>query len=254
MIIESEGIVLKKTEVYNNTRMITLLTKRYGKLSCGTTLAEKGRKRGAMAVQPFSYGTYQIFKNRNTCYVNSFEPQRNFYKIGEDIDKYACGSYALEFTDRLISEDKPVPEFFNLLIDYLSMLDKRPSDYMSLLVAYLIKILQKSGVEPNLSSCVECGKTCLEDDKKPGDFFFSIESGGIVCNNCKKTIIEPDTLIFHADFGIIEVVKYILNNPINAMEKLCIDKKIKKDIFKSIGKYCAYHLDIANIKSEALLK
>ena len=69
MIVETEGIVLRKTEMYNNVRMVTLLTKKYGKISCATTLPEKGRKKGSFAVQPFSYGIYNIFKSRRSIFL-----------------------------------------------------------------------------------------------------------------------------------------------------------------------------------------
>ena len=246
MIVETEGIVLRKTEMYNNVRMVTLLTKKYGKISCATTLPEKGRKKGSFAVQPFSYGIYNIFKSRRSIYLNSFEPKKSFFKIGEDIEKYACGAYALEFTDKLTPEEEPVPEIFNLLIDYMSILDVRNSNFKSLLLAYLIKLIQKDGIAPELKYCVSC-------EKNTEKMYFSVEEGGLLCEACKKTIIEPDTLIYVANFGIIDVVKYILNNPLHIMAKVAVDTEIEENIFKVLKHYCSYHLGIDKIKSEEIM-
>ena len=58
-------------------------------------------------------------------------------------------------------------------------------------------------------------KYCVSCEKNTEKMYFSVEEGGLLCEACKKTIIEPDTLIYVANFGIIDVVKYILNNPLH---------------------------------------
>ena len=45
--------------------MITVLTKRYGKISAGTSINEGGKNKSALALRPFSYGRYDIFKNKD---------------------------------------------------------------------------------------------------------------------------------------------------------------------------------------------
>ncbi len=246
MLCETEGIVLKKTDVYNNTRLLTLFTKGYGKLSCSTTLPEKGKKKGSMAARPFSYGTYHIFKSRNSCYVNGFDSKKNFFKISEDIDKYACGAYALEFTDKMLQDGEPCIEQFNLLVDYLTMLERREKNYRSLLIGYMIKTLQKSGVAPVISECVQCG--CKKSDK----WLFLIKSGGIICENCNSSNNHGDTLIYDINFDIINIIKYILQNPLQVMAKLSIKSEPEEYIFDILKKYCSYHLEIDSMKSENL--
>ena len=62
MLITTEGIVLKQNKIANNRRMIVVFTKDYGKISAGTGLSERGRNRSALALRPFTYSEYEIFK------------------------------------------------------------------------------------------------------------------------------------------------------------------------------------------------
>ena len=71
MLTDTEGIVLRQTKTSYNRRMILLFSKKYGKISAGTGIQEKGRGRNSLALRPFTYGRYEIFKNRDSYNINS---------------------------------------------------------------------------------------------------------------------------------------------------------------------------------------
>ena len=60
-------------------------------------------------------------------------------------------------------------------------------------------------------------------------------------------------MIYVANFGIIDVVKYILNNSLHMMVKVAVDTEIEENIFKVLKHYCSYHLGIDKIKSEEIM-
>ena len=101
MITDTEGLVLRQVKAVNGRRMIVILTKRYGKISAGTSISEGGKNKTALALRPFTYGRYELFKGRDTYSINGAETLQSFYAIGEDVDKYMAASYALELTDAL---------------------------------------------------------------------------------------------------------------------------------------------------------
>lgn len=66
MYAETEGIVLKQIKIPGGRRMLVIFTKRYGKISAGTYISEKGKNRAALALRPFTYGRYQIKRPETT--------------------------------------------------------------------------------------------------------------------------------------------------------------------------------------------
>ena len=138
--------------------MITVLTKRYGKISAGTSINEGGKNKSALALRPFSYGRYDLFKNKDNYNINGAEAIQSFFAIGEDMDRYMNACYVLELTDRLLPEEQPAPAYFNLLLDYFTEIEKRKRSFGTLTIAYQMKILGLCGCAPVLKCCSRCGK------------------------------------------------------------------------------------------------
>lgn len=249
MYIDTEGIILRQTKATNGRRMIVLLAKKYGKISAGTGITEKGKGKSALAMRPFTFGRYELYKNRDNYNINSAETIRSFYALGEDIDKYMYASYVLEFTDKLLAENQPVPRFFELLIEYFDLLSERKKDYDTLLLAFQIKALFLMGVMPVLDHCTACG--C---DAEP--VAFSVTAGGTVCAKCRNNLPQDVnvSLIFDVNFGIVDILKFFIKNPLKSLEKITLEESIRNPLTRILREYCKYHMDIGNLKSERFLK
>ena len=153
MLTDTEGIVLRQVKTSYGRRMILLFSKKYGKISAGTSIAERGKNKSSLALRPFTYGRYELFKNRDSYNINSADVLKSYYGIGEDVDKYMNGAYVLEFTERVLSEEVPAPAIFNLLIDFFDLLEMRKKGIGTLVLAYQTKVFKYSGVMPQLERC-----------------------------------------------------------------------------------------------------
>lgn len=149
MYIETEGIILRQVKIASGRRMISIFAKNYGKISCGTSITESGKNKTALALRPFTYGRYELFKGRDYYNIQAAETIKSYYNLGEDVDKYMTACFALELTDKLLLEDEPAPKLFTLLLDFLSLLEKRKKAYNTLLIGYQVKLLDLQGLKPS---------------------------------------------------------------------------------------------------------
>ncbi len=62
MLTDTEGIVLRQVKTSYGRRMILLFSKKYGKISAGTGINERGKGKSSLALRPFTYGRYELFK------------------------------------------------------------------------------------------------------------------------------------------------------------------------------------------------
>lgn len=248
MLTDTEGIVLRQTKTSYGRRMILLFSKKYGKISAGTGINEKGRGKSSLALRPFTYGRYELFKNRDSYNINGADVIRSYYAIGEDVDKYMNGAYVLEFTERVLEEGVPSPGMFNLLIDFFDLLESRDRGIGTLVLAYQTKVLRYAGVMPQLEHCAVCGE-------KKQAAKFSIEDGGIICGDCLQDMenLETHTLIYDLKFGILDVLKYFMANPLKKLENIALKEDAGKLLQEIIRKYAAYYLDTSDLKSEKLI-
>ncbi len=146
MYTETEGIILKQIKTTGGRRMILLLTEKYGMISAGTSIPEKGRNKSSLALRPFTMGRYELYKGRDNFSINGAETVKSFYSIGEDIDKYMAASYVLELTEKMVPEDEASPRMYELLKSFLELIADRKTEFDTPVIAYQIKALAASGL------------------------------------------------------------------------------------------------------------
>ncbi|MBR0481572.1 MAG: DNA repair protein RecO [Firmicutes bacterium] len=146
MYTETEGIILKQIKTTGGRRMILLLTEKYGMISAGTSIPEKGRNKSSLALRPFTMGRYELYKGRDSFSINGAETVKSFYSIGEDIDKYMAASYVLELTEKMVPEDEASPRMYELLKSFLELIADRKTEFDTPVIAYQIKALAASGL------------------------------------------------------------------------------------------------------------
>jgi len=218
MPIECEGIVLRQTKILKGRRMIVLLTEKNGKLSCGTNISERSKSKSALAIRPFTLGSYNISlvkKDKKNYYnIKSAEVVKPYYSFGDDYERFTGASLALEFTDRLLIEEAEVPEIYRLLNTYMDLMAIRKKAYKTLTVSYFIKLLQNAGVFP-----------------EPENF-------------------TADSLLSALDSDIIKKLVFIMENPLIRMETLAMDEISENRLQRLVLQYAEKHLDISSLKSD----
>jgi DNA repair protein RecO (recombination protein O) len=212
-----EGIVIRQTKITGGRRMIQIFTREEGKISAGTHLSERSKGGAALALRPFAHGQYQMSEKRKDMrQISSAETINAHFALGEDADRFAEASYVLEFTDKLLPEGVPETGIFELLTEYLSVLERRKSDFRLLTISYMVKVMQELGVFPDAAS------------------------------------LSEGELLTDMNGDILEVMKFIEGQPLKRMEKLMLDGDKENTVFNLIKDFAHRHLDLGMIKSESL--
>lgn len=258
MLADSTGIILRRINATSGRKMLSIFTQKYGKISAGTSISEKSSKgKATLSLNRFTYGRYEIFRSRDFYNVNSGEVVKSFFRIGEDPDKYFAASFALELTDKALPEELPQPKLLNELVDFLGTLEDRSKGFITLVIAYEIKLLDAVGMLPNLDECVVCGSK-LDDAKRLR--YFSVEDGGMICDECMREIEHEiaqnskskakPRLIYSPKFDIVNIIKYFSKRPISAFGNIMLDAVTEEELYKILREYISYHMDVGTLKSE----
>lgn len=248
MDLITDGIIFRQVKATGGRRMILLFTKKYGKISVGTSLSEKGKNRASLALRPFTFGSYQIYQGRNYYNLDRAETVKSFYGIGEDPDKYMSASYVLELTERVVPEEVPQPQIFQLLVTFMEELSERPKKPETLVLAYEVKLLRALGVLPAFHGCERCG---AQEELTS----FSIPDAGMLCRSCRKKIPpgQQDALIYDVNFGIVDIIQYFADKPLSGFRGIALEPQTAQQLQKILRDYFSYHLDVGELKSEQLL-
>jgi len=244
MLITSEGIVLKQRKIANNRRMLTVFTKNYGKIAAGTSLNEKSKGKSALALRPFTYAEYDIYKGRESFSINNAQTRKSYYSIGEDLDRFLVASQFIEYLDKILEEGQPRPKLFDMTLEFMESITKSNGNYDTLLYAFIVKTLRVQGVMPELKCCVNCGR---EPVKK--HYFFSVTDGGVLCEECEQNV-EKDghSLIYKPPFDIIDVLRYFIDKPLEQFEKVSLKPEVRDTIRRILGEYIDRYLGVGILK------
>ena len=245
MITETNGLILKNTKIARDRRMLVLFTRKFGKISAGTGISQRGRNRSQLALGPFTYGRYELYKGREFN-LNSAETIESFFEIGEDVDKYFAASCALEYTEQILPYEQPAEETLDTLLSFLRLLRERKGRYRSFLLIYQWKVLAQSGFMPELSTCARCGR-----EKEAAAL--SIADGGILCGDCKKKGNVNMRLLYEVKFDIIQILKFVKNADMSRFAGLTLNRESEEYLARILKDILSYYLNINTLKSEAYL-
>jgi DNA repair protein RecO (recombination protein O) len=172
--LRADAIVLKHIDTGEADRMLTLYTRKHGKVRALAKGVRKTRSRKAGHLEPFTRASLQLAVGRNWFIVSQAEAQKTYNRLRESLETIGYASYVVELIDKFTYEDEENEPVFRLLAQTLDRLNK--DDPHELVVRYFeIRLLDYLGFRPELTNCVVSG-----EEIKPEDQYFSAALGGAV--------------------------------------------------------------------------
>jgi len=213
----TEAIILDLKDYSESDRIITFYTKKYGKL-CGIAKgARRSKKRFVGNLEPSSYLRLLFFQTGKSelIRVEAATLVEGFNSLRGDIARFGGACYMLELSNELTREGIGSRVFFDTLLSFLFLLDKKES-HPFVLNFFEIKALKISGYLPHLTGCVAC-----RGELSGEGAFFSCEKGGVLCKRCvgfsgDALPISPGTAGFFSMAAKLDVEKIerLVPNPL----------------------------------------
>lgn len=241
MYIVTEGIVLKRVKVSDYDKILTLFTKKNGKISVAVKGSQNPKSKLASGSHPFVYGEFVISKGGRISSMRSVDVIDSFYKLREDLDKLSIASYFLELVNIVVVENIVNNTLFNLLLEFLGHLEKaeKVEEFQLLKVIFELKLLSSVGLRPEMYNCVNCGNENFENPK------FSIADGGVVCENCYN--LYPN--MFKLGTVIPKLMRFLLEYKLDDILEIDIENVLTKKIDYILNQFLLYHLERKGFKT-----
>ncbi len=179
-LYRDEGVVLRTQKLGEADRIITVLTKRNGRVRAVAKGVRRTKSKFGATVEPFSHVDLQLYVGRSLDIVNQAESLMSYGEIlAADYPRWTAGTAVLETAERLTAEEKePALRLFLLVIGALRALTEGEKDPSLVLDAFFLRAMSVAGYAPALDECAGCGA--------PGPHrAFSVPAGGTVCGSCR---------------------------------------------------------------------
>lgn len=230
----AEAIVLKTLDLGEADRILTLLTRHFGKIKVIAKSIRKPTSRLAGHAEPLSHATFQLARGRELDVLTGAEPRSTYRVLREDLDRIAAGWYVAEIADRTTVEHAPVAPVFDLVETALRYLEAGHAP--SLVCRWSdLHLLDRTGFRPQLQSCARCDTTLREVLNA-----WSPYDGGAVCTDCvDRSAVGLPALSIRA----LKSLRYLLASDFENAARLRIDEALERELERHLRSFLHHVLD-----------
>jgi DNA repair protein RecO (recombination protein O) len=176
-----DALVLRSLAYGEADRIVTLLTRRHGKVSALARSARKSKRRFAGSLEGFALIDAEIaIGSGELAQLRSARVTRAFPHLLADLERLNTGGALLRSSRELIPEHSADPGLFDELLGMLEALDRPDVPPAPLGICFEARLLALTGFAPLLSACGRCGKRPAAG--RAGDF--DPERGSLICQDC----------------------------------------------------------------------
>ena len=179
-LFRDHAVVLRVQKLGESDRIVTLLTRRHGRIRAVARGVRKMTSKYGARLEPFGHidiqwaqgsGLHTIFQAEGVSLLG-----KHFVA---DYSRYTTASAIVETAERLSPEEgEPALRLFQLTLGALRALSVGEHATSLVLDAFLLRAMAEAGWAPALTACAVCAS--------PGTHrAFSVPAGGVVCANCR---------------------------------------------------------------------
>jgi DNA repair protein RecO (recombination protein O) len=185
-LYRDEALVLRTQKLGESDRIITLLTRRHGRIRAVAKGVRRTTSKFGARLEPFGHVELQLAAHVGDQPARSLQTVAQAVGIAlyggrflDDYPRYTAASAIAETAERLTPEEgEPTLRLFQLTLGALKALAVREHAGTLVLDAYLLRAMALAGWAPALTECAVCGA--------PGAHrAFSVPAGGCVCGDCR---------------------------------------------------------------------
>ncbi len=228
-----DAITLRRSNLGEKDRVVTLFTRERGKLSSIAKGARSPKSRLSGLTEPFTNFRGQLSHGQSLQVLTQGEVRNAYLHIRSDLFKIAYASHCLEIVNSGIAEHQPIPELWDLLAGALNALDDNVAPDL-VTRAFELHALRLFGFRPALEKCAIDGALV-----RPPDIAFHPLRGGMLCADCADNTrgavsLSPDAW---------ELLKRLSAGPLAPVLRAETPENVRRELSRCLVPYVRHHLD-----------
>ena len=198
MYLTIQAIVLRVTDYNDRDALLTVLSRRHGKL---TVKARGLRRKNSPLIAPcqlLAFGEFTLFEYKNQYTINEAHSIELFTPLRRDLTKLSLGTYMAQVAEVISQEDMPNPELLSLVLNSLHALSSLDLPEMLVKSVFELRAACLAGYTPDLFGCHVCGSQTPDR--------FDLSAGQMECRNCHA---GDHGIRIPVTPGILDAMQYI---------------------------------------------
>ncbi len=231
-VYKVEAIVLRRANLGEADRVVTLFTREHGRLPAVAKGARKPKSRFAGRLELFTHLRALLAQGRTLDVVSQVEVIDPFAPLRGDLERMSVAAFAAEVTDRALPEREPQPAVFAALRQALRTAAVGDAELAG--VWYAAQLLSLSGYGPVTDRCVVCGRPIR------GGAAFSAALGGSLCPADRAR--DPEAVAASA-VGLA-AIGFLREMPVSAVGRVALAPAQRAEIRHLLRRSLEHRLEI----------
>ncbi len=237
MILKTVGFILRTIKFRESDLILTVLSRDYGKISLIAKAARRTESKFGAALDLLTLSELVFYDAENLKLLKEASILEDYHAVKSEYKRLMLALHSVHLLNQLVEEHHPDRAVFELLRDFLGELGSLTNLEVAA-IAFKLKLMRALGIAPRLSSCAR-GRHKLTDA-----FWFSPQSGGLVCEECHQT---SDTRISPP---LAQNLKMILGLSWGKLDRLALSEDEITLAHKLLDEFIGFHLKAPHMPSK----
>lgn len=252
MIVETEGIILHAIPYRDTSKIVTIYSKRYGKIKVIAKGAKDQKKnKFGSSLEPMTHSSIVIYKKESSSLhlLSKSEIVIPFNRLQKESEKMFTGLSLVELMNMVMHDEEENERLFHMLAGALNTIDAAGKNSINVLLSFMVKMFDQFGFGLSLGSCNNCGRTTAENEFQ--HVLLRLSDGKLICPHCSAEQTSTGTKITG---GLLKSLYYFEMNPLERSVMISLNDAIKDEMLAILQSYLRYHIDgVRTLKSLTLL-
>lgn len=209
---KTTAIILNSREIKEYDRIYTIFSREYGKKTIIGIGTRKPQAKLAGSLEPLNLSELFLIKCRGFDRARGAIIFEQFPFLRNNLENLTQAQRTIALLNRLLPENEPNSEIFELLKQYLKLLNRNKENTILLRQALFLKTIAWTGHNPQLFACAGCGNKLKIEQKYA---FFAPD--GIKCNACQR---NSHGALVHIDQNTVKLLRLLLTQKAPIIEKI----------------------------------
>lgn len=232
-VYRAEAIVLRRTDYGEADRILTLFTRREGKVRAIAKGVRRTVSRLAGHLEPFVHADLLLARGRELDIVTQAETLHGFRRVREDLERSSRAYLLAEVADAFIEERLENQAAFDAVLDGLAGLDS-PAEPRTVVAHALLQLLGAVGYRPELTRCLRC-----REEMQPERNFFAVGQGGVLCPGCGA----PDATARPIDVATLKALRHLQRSAAPSAYQVRLPEPAVREVERLLREYTEHILE-----------
>jgi len=232
-IIRTEAVVLRSLDYGETSQIVTLLTRKQGKVGVMAKGARRTKSQFGATLQPMAY-TQVVFyykPTRDLQILSESSHVESFHRLRRDLESITVGLRIVELVDALVEEESPQPEVFALTVRALRRLNHTEKRVANLWPFMQLRMAKRLGIAPAIERA--------NVEAVEGDGLLSRANGGVY--PADATPEAPR----RASRAALRAYAIFARADLDTVMRMELDPHVRREVEELVRDFLRYHVEEA---------